>query len=158
MMRQGRGSEATKPVFFPIRRAKKHLRIGVRTGCRYLISLFVCLSVCLYVCLSVSVCICNIRRFHRSRELHEADVHKPGIYGSGRVWANAWDVFRRAPSRGGRGRRAAVYFVLRFGCGFFFRVFFCFFFFERTRPAESIRPSCLIYLSASTVIVCIMNV
>ena len=26
------------------------------------------------------------------RELYEADFHKPGIYGSGRVWANAWDV------------------------------------------------------------------
>ena len=39
----------------------------------------------------------------------EADFHNPGIYGgSVRVWANAWDVFRRTPSRGGRGSRAAV--------------------------------------------------
>ena len=39
----------------------------------------------------------------------EADFHKPGIYGgSVRVWANAWDVFRRTPSPGGCGRRAAV--------------------------------------------------
>ena len=31
---------------------------------------------------------------------YEADFHKPGIYGgSGRVWANTWDVFRRTPSR-----------------------------------------------------------
>ena len=53
------------------------------------------------------------------------DFHKPGIYGSGRVWANAWDEFRRAPSRGGRGRRAAVDFVLCLsGAGFcFFSVF-----------------------------------
>ena len=43
------------------------------------------------------------------------DSHKPGIYGSGREWANAWDVFRRTPSRGGRGRRAAVDFVMCFG-------------------------------------------
>ena len=43
------------------------------------------------------------------RELYEADFHKPGIYVSRRVWANA--------------------------------------FFERTRPAESVRPPCLIYLS-----------
>ena len=51
------------------------------------------------------------------RELYEADSYKPGIYGSGRVWANAWDVFRLKPSRGGRGRRAAVDFVVCFGCG-----------------------------------------
>ena len=58
------------------------------------------------------------------RELYEADFHKPGIYGSGRVWANAWDVFFRALSRGGRGRRAAVDFVACFECGrFFFRDF-----------------------------------
>ena len=43
--------------------------------------------------------------------------HKPGIYGSGQVWANAWDVFRRTPSRGGGGRRAAMDFVVCFGCG-----------------------------------------
>ena len=31
---------------------------------------------------------------HRQlRELYEADFHKPGIYGSGLVWANAWDCF-----------------------------------------------------------------
>ena len=60
--------------------------------------------------------------------------------------ANAGDVFRRTPSRGGRGRRAG--FVVCFGCGgilFFFR----FFFFERTRPAASMRPLCLIYLYTS---------
>ena len=39
----------------------------------------------------------------------KADFHKPRISGgSVRVWANAWDVFRRTPSRGGRGRRAAA--------------------------------------------------
>ena len=39
----------------------------------------------------------------------EADFHKPGMYaGRALAWANAWDVFRRTPSRGGRGRRAAV--------------------------------------------------
>ena len=55
------------------------------------------------------------------RELYEADFHKPGIYGSGRVWANAWNVFCRALSRVG-GRRAAVNFVVRFGWGAFFSV------------------------------------
>ena len=39
----------------------------------------------------------------------EADFHKPGIYGVRvRVWATEWDVFHCTPSRGGRGRRAAV--------------------------------------------------
>ena len=71
-----------------------------------------------------------------------------------RVWANAWDVFRRTPSRGGRGRRAAVDFVEGFRCGgvYFlcFLVFWFFvFFFERTRPAASMRTPCLIYLSTS---------
>ena len=39
----------------------------------------------------------------------EADFHKPEIYGGRvRVWATGWEVFHCAPSRGGRGRRAAV--------------------------------------------------
>ena len=46
----------------------------------------------------------------------EADFHKPGIYGTSvREWATAWDVFRRAPSRVGRGLRAAADFVVCFG-------------------------------------------
>ena len=73
---------------------------------------------------------CNIHRFYWLRELYEVDFHKPGIYGSGRVRANAWDVFPRMPSRIGRGRRAAVAFVAFFGRGGFFsaRFFFRFFF------------------------------
>ena len=82
--------------------------------------------------LSVGVCACvTLLRFYCLRELYEADFHKPGIYGTGRVWANAWDVFHRTPSRGDRGRRAAVDFVVCFGCGgiffVFFLAFFCFF-------------------------------
>ena len=34
---------------------------------------------------------------------------------SGQAWANAWDVLRCKPSRGGRGRRAAMGFVVCFG-------------------------------------------
>ena len=82
------------------------------------------------VCLCVCQCVCNIRRFYLFRELYEADFHLPGIYGSGRVWANAWDVFPRMPSQVGRGRRAAADFVVCFGWGGFFPVFFLFFFFN----------------------------
>ena len=59
----------------------------------------------------------------------EADFYKPGIYGgSVRIWSNAWDVFRRTPSRGGRGRRDAADFVVCFGCGgISFLIFFVFF-------------------------------
>ena len=57
----------------------------------------------------------------------EADFHKPRIYGgSVRVRATAWDVFRRAPSRVGRGGRAAVDFVMCIGWGGFFSFFFSF--------------------------------
>ena len=58
----------------------------------------------------------------------------------------------RAPSRGGRGHRAAVAFaVCSDGAHFFlFSFFFRYFFFsERARPAASTRPPCLIYLSNS---------
>ena len=61
----------------------------------------------------------------------EADFHKPGMYGGGeRAWAAAWDVFRRAPPRGGRDRRAAVDFVECFGWDGSFRVFCSRFFFQ----------------------------
>ena len=72
--------------------------------------------------------------FYLLRELYQADFRKPGIYGSGRVWANAWDVFRHAQSRVGRGRRAAVDFVVCFGRGGFLCVFF-FDFLRRERMA-----------------------
>ena len=75
----------------------------------------------------VLLCMCNNRAFYCLRELYEVDFHKPGIYGSEGVWANACVVFRRTPSRAGRGRRAAVNFVVCFGCGgiSFFSFFFC---------------------------------
>ena len=58
-------------------------------------------------------------------------------------------MFRRTPSRDGHGRQAAVDFVVCYGCGEIYFVFFFFprfFFFERTRPAASMRPPCFIYL------------
>ena len=69
---------------------------------------------------------CNLRRFYRLRELHEADFHKPGNYGIEQVWATAWDVFYRIPYRGVRARRDAVDFVVCFGCvgvSIWFRLF-----------------------------------
>ena len=74
-----------------------------------------------------SVCqsVCNVRRFYCLRGLYQADLHKPGIYGSGRVWANAWDVFPRMSSRVGRSRRAAVDFGMCSAVSGLFR-FFCF--------------------------------
>ena len=83
-MGQGRGSEATEPVFCLIEpvfclQAKKPFHTGVRTGCHYLVR------------------VCDIRRFYRLRELCEANFHKPGIYGIGRVRANARDVGFCAP-------------------------------------------------------------
>ena len=84
------------------------------------------------------------------RELHEADFHKPGIYGSGRVWANAWDAFPSMPFRVGRGRRAAVDFVVCFRWGGLFSVFFRFFSpLTHTACCKCEANSCLIYLSTS---------
>ena len=86
--------------------------------------------------------------------LYEADFHKPGIYGGGRVWANEWDVVFRAPSRGGRGRRAAAAFVVCFRWGeFFLEFFFSIFFLLQTHTAcckYEAFASCLIYLSTSS--------
>ena len=69
----------------------------------------------------------------------------------GRVWANAWDVFRRAPSRVGCGRLPAVDFVVCFGSGGFFCAF-SFFFSSNAHGLLQIcmKPPYLIYLSTST--------
>ena len=84
----------------------------------------------------------------------EADFHKPEIYGGRvRVWATEWDVFHCTPSRGGRGRQAAVdlFRGVFFLCLVGFRVFFVRFFSSNTRPAASMRPPCLIYLSTTMI-------
>ena len=86
----------------------------------------------------------------------EADFHKPGIYGGRvRVWANEWDVFHCTPSRGGRGRRAAVdiFRGVFFQCLVGFRVFFFrFLYFERTRPTASTRPPLASFTSLLVII------
>ena len=83
----------------------------------------------------------------------EADFDKPEIYGGRvRVWATAWDVFHCTPSRGGRGRRAAVdiFRGVFFSCLVGFHFFFRFLYFDRTRPTASTRKPCLMYLSTCT--------
>ena len=82
----------------------------------------------------------------------EADFHKPEIYGGRlRVWATERYVLHCTPSRGGRGRRAAVdiFRGVFFSCLVGFRFFFRFLYFERTRPTASTRQPCLMYLSTS---------
>ena len=80
-----------------------------------------------------------------------ADFHNPGIYGSGQVWANAWDVFCRASSRGGHVRQAPAAFVVCSGWGGFFLVFLSTFFLFRTHTAfcKYEATSCLVYISTS---------
>ena len=126
------GAKRPSPFFLPLGKKASSYRGAYR------VPLF---NLCFGMC--VCQCMCNIRRFYWLRELYEADFHKPGIYGSGRVWANACDVFPRMPSRVGRGRRAAVDFVVFWLGGADFSVLFFlrfFSFFEHTRPAAGMRP------------------
>ena len=80
------------------------------------------LSVCLSVCLLCTVyvkhsCFFLITRAVRGRFSQTRSLWKRASMGY------AWDVFPCTPSRGGRGRRAAVDFVVCFGA-VGFRVFF----------------------------------
>ena len=89
--------------------AKKSLHAGVRTGCHYLISLSVCVCVTFVVFTGCESCTRLISTSPGSMET--------GEYGLTR------GTFCRAPSRGGRGRRVAVDFVVCFGCGGVYFVF-----------------------------------
>ena len=108
-------------------KAKKHIYTGVRTGCHYLISLSACLSVCLSVCLSISlsvcpcvclsVCVCvTVVVFTDCESCRGRFPQNQDLWKLANM-ANTWDILRCTPSRGGRGRRAAVDFVACFGCG-----------------------------------------
>ena len=76
------------------------------------------------------MCVCVTFVAFTDCESYTRPMSSNPVSGSGRVWSNACDVFRRAPSRGGHGRRAAVDFVVRFGLGGLFslrmRLFFVF--------------------------------
>ena len=106
------------------------------------------MSACL--CVRVSECVCVTFVVFTDCECRTRPISTDPGSMEAVEYELTWDVFRRAPSRGGRGRRAAVDFVVCFGWGGFFKVFFQFFFFlERTRPAASMRPPCLIDLYTS---------
>ena len=69
-----------------------------------------------------------------------------------RAWPNAWDVFRRRPSRGSRGRRASAVIFRDLFLVVEFRVLFVFVFV--TSMAHGLlqihmRPPCLVYLYTS---------
>ena len=115
-------------------------RTGVRTGAIFF------LSVCLFVTFVVLLSARAVRGgFPQVRDLQK----RVSI-------ANAWDGFRRTPSRGGW-CRVALWFGVFLGCGGFFFVLFLFlfyfiFFFERTRSSASMRTPCLIYLCTNNVV------
>ena len=142
-MRQSRGREATEAVFaYRQKRLEtaSPLHTGVRTGCHYLICLSARVS-CQCACVTFVV-------FADCESCTRPISTNPASMEAGEYGLTRGTLFHRTPSRGGRGRGVAVDFVVCFGWGGFFRVFFFdFFFFERTRPAASMRPPCLIYLS-----------
>ena len=111
----------------------------MRTGCHYLISVSVCVCVTLVV---FTDCESSTRPISTN----------PGSMEAGEYGLTRGTCFFRAPCRGGRGRRAGMDFGVCFGWGGFLRIilFQIFFFFERTRPAASMRPPCFIYLSTIT--------
>ena len=86
-------------------------------GTRYLISL------CVSVCVTFVV-------FTECESCTRPISTNTGSMEAGEYGLNAWGVSRRTPSRSGRLRRAAVDFVVCFGCGGIFSFFFLFFFFE----------------------------
>ena len=116
------GSEATEAVFCVWgKKAPSYQGAIIKSSC-----LSVCLSVC--VCLTFVV-------FTDSESCTRPLSTNPGSVEAGEYGHNAWDVFRGAPSRPGRGRRAAVDFTVCFGWGGIFCSFLFGFFFELTRPA-----------------------
>lgn len=108
---------------------------------------------CLYICLLGVVCLPPMEMSLIAKAV-QGRFPNPGTYISARVWANAWDVCRHTPSRGGGGGRDPPIFlwcVFNVAVCHVFIVRFCFI--ERTRPASSLGPPCLIYLSTTTVVV-----
>ena len=103
-----------RPFSFPLSKKPSAYR-----GAYMVPFLFYSMSVCVTFVVSIDFESCT------SPTYTNPGFMETGIYGNGRVWANAWDVFPRMLSQVGRGRRSAADFVVCFGWGgFFFRVFF----------------------------------
>ena len=135
-MRQGRESEATEAVFCLL--AKTPLHTGVRTECHYLIN-----SLCVYV---TFVIFTDCESCTRPIPTNPGSM-EPGGYGLTR---GTCFVARRLEVVAVAG---LLWISWCFRWGGIIRVFLSFdffFFFERARPAASMRPPCLIYLSTST--------
>ena len=114
---------------------KKPLHTGVRTGCHYLISLCVCVQFVVFT--DSESCTRPISTNPGSMEAGEYGLTRGTCF-----------VARRLELVAVGGLLWISWCVL--GAAVFFRVrFFRFFFFERTRPAATMRPPCLIYLSTS---------
>ena len=70
--------------------------------------------------------VCDIRRFYVFTDCESCTrpiSTNPVSMEAGEYGANAWDVVFRAPSRGSRGRRVGVGFVVYFRWAGFFRAF-----------------------------------
>ena len=141
-MRQGRGSEATEAVF--CLQAKKPLHTGVRTGCHYLISLSVCVCACVRVCV-IFVVFTDCESCTRPISSNPGSM-EAGEYGLTRVTCFLACRLELEAVAGLLWISWCVLGGADFFSGFYFPNFF---FFERTRPAASMRPPCLIYLSTS---------
>ena len=130
-MREGLRSETTEAVFCLY--AKKPLHTGVRTGCHYLFRLSVFATFVVYT--DCESCTRAISTNPESLEAGECGLTRETCFVArclqvvavtGLLWIS-WCVL------GASG----------------FRFFFRFIFFECARPAASMRPPCLIYISTS---------
>lgn len=138
-MSQGRGSEATARPFFSARQKKLFVYI-IRTrgaGCVQASNIkLVCLLLCAVYYNRVVCTLYVYERCTRPISTNQGSM-QAGEYGL-RVY-NAWDAFRRTPSRGGSrsvGLMQHAVLVVCFECGGI-SFFFFFFQFERTQPAAS---------------------
>ena len=126
-------------------RAKKALQTGVRRGCHYLFSLSV-------VCLFVSVCVTYVV-FTDCESSTRPISTNPGSMEASKYGLTRGTCFvaRRLEGVAVAGLLWISWCVL--GAAEFFVVLFFrfFFFFERTRPAASMSPPCLIYFSTSNI-------
>ena len=136
--------------FFAFRKKSPFIPGCVHGAIIYLVCLSVCLSVC--VCLSVWLCVCvTFVVFTDCESCTRPISTNPGSMEVGDYW-----LTRRTCFFASRLEVVAVAGLLWISwCVWVVRIFSCYLFFdfvvfERTRPAVSMRPPCLLYLSTST--------